>query len=168
MNLNHHHHPHFLLTMPSTPPPPPPPLQPVTPPSQPVVLPSTPTSTSLLYKAHARDEISDALLKCCTKLFGETMAFGDTILLGSRVPDQVHHLSLPPSYNTNQNPGAHVKMSACKLQEQCVSTPQNTVLIVCYECIPPVHDANNLELVRHAFATMWDYPSGMQSLYLCY
>jgi hypothetical protein len=54
-------------------------------------------------------------------------------------------------------------MSGRKLREQCVSNPQNTVLIVCYERIPYANDTNDLELVGHAFATVWDYPGGTQS-----
>ena len=45
--------------------------QPVTPPSHPIILPSSPTSTSLIFNAHDGNDINDALLERCAKLFSE-------------------------------------------------------------------------------------------------
>lgn len=51
-------------------------------------------------------------------------------------------------------------MSAAKLRQQLVlPSPNNTVLVVCYQ-----HQAGGqLELVGHAFATAWDFNGGIFS-----
>src|SRR5277367_6041033 len=49
--------------------------------------------------------------------------------------------------------GDRVEMSAARLRKQLMSSPDNTVLVVCYQ-------AGGSEFVGHAFATSWDYEGG--------
>jgi hypothetical protein len=53
--------------------------------------------------------------------------------------------------------GNRVKLSASQLRKQFILAPENTVLVVCYES----KEDGLLELVGHAFATVWDYEGGM-------
>ena len=44
-------------------------------------------------------------------------------------------------------------MSAARLKEQCLSTPDRTVLVTCFK--------DGDDLLGHAFASVWDYNGGM-------
>ena len=59
-------------------------------------------------------------------------------------------------------------MTGHRLREQCVAVPDKTVLVVCYErdLGSQAQDVSQLELVGHAFATVWDYPGGKRSTYM--
>ncbi|PPQ90489.1 hypothetical protein CVT25_014772 [Psilocybe cyanescens] len=49
-------------------------------------------------------------------------------------------------------------MSGPRLRQQSVSTPESTVLVVCYQHNPD--EVDQLEPVGHVFATAWDYEGG--------
>jgi hypothetical protein len=54
-------------------------------------------------------------------------------------------------------------MTGHRLREQCVAVPDSTVLVVCYERDLDSQAQDVLELVGHAFATVWDYHGGKHS-----
>lgn len=115
--------------------------QPVTPPARPfLVLPSSPTSTSLIYQAHPGPEINDDILKQCADLFSNNYGIWGSMPPGMKGP----------------KPRARVKFSPARLRQQLLSSPENTVLVVCYQ----LESGGGLALVGHAFATSWDYDGG--------
>jgi hypothetical protein len=137
------------------------PTQPVTPPSHPIVLPSLPSSASLLYFVYDGKEIDDTLLDRCARLFGENYGIWGTNPTAMKAPKAG---SLTPFLHllnkTNQNSGSRVKMSGARLRKQCVAVPNSTVVVVCYQPTQGHHESDGLELVGHAFATVWDYDNG--------
>lgn len=66
---------------------------------------------------------------------------------------------------TEDHSGSRVKMSGHRLHEQSVSVPESTVLAACYW---KNQDSDDLELVGHAFATVWDYNGGKHCFVLQY
>ena len=108
-----------------------------------------------------RKEIDDMLLNRCARLFGENYGIWGTNPTSTKAPKAG---SLPPFLHllnkTNQNSGSWVKMSGAKLRKQCVAVPNSTVLVVCYQPTQGHHESGGLELVGHAFATVWDYDNG--------
>jgi len=104
----------------------------VPPPQQSSLLPVPPT-----YSAVAGDAISDELLESCAKLFSTNYGvWGEGALAISKFT----------------KPGQRVKMTSKKLRAQCLSVPESTVLVTCYE---------HQNLVGHAFATVWNYQGGL-------
>ena len=129
--------------------------------STPPCLDTSPSSASLHYFAYDGKEIDDALLNRCTRLFGENYGIRGTNPTSMKAPKAG---SSPPFLHllnkTNQNSGSWVKMSGAKLRKQCVAVPDSTVLVVCYQPTQGHHESGGLELVGHAFATVWDYDKG--------
>lgn len=51
-------------------------------------------------------------------------------------------------------------MSGLRLRKQCVSIPEKTVLVACYQTPIVANQQHRRKLVGHAFATVWDYNGG--------
>lgn len=73
-----------------------------------------------------------------------------------------HHLEVHETWSVVIHPqsfaitefilsGNPVKMAGSKLRTQCVSVPEKTVLVTCFQ-----HE----QLVGHAFASVWDFEDG--------
>jgi hypothetical protein len=61
-------------------------------------------------------------------------------------------------------------MSGKRLRQQCVASPGNTVLATCFRHSADMYhggDWTKMELVGHAFATVWDYDNG-EGLFLIF
>ncbi|KAF8161879.1 hypothetical protein BJ912DRAFT_1007016 [Pholiota molesta] len=128
-------------------PPPVSPTEPRTPPTGSIILPTSPGSNCLAYITFNGPEISDELLERCAELFGNHYG-----VWGPR-PESVKGPKI----------GSRVKMSGKRLRQQCVASPRNTVLATCFRHSADMYhggDWTKMELVGHAFATVWDYDNG--------
>lgn len=85
------------------------------------------------------------------------MVFGDRDPLALKARSLVRSIPHPP-FQRDQKSGDRVKMSGPRLRQQSVSTPESTVLVVCYQHNPD--EVDQLEPVGHVFATAWDYEGG--------
>ncbi|KAF9220823.1 hypothetical protein BS17DRAFT_738892 [Gyrodon lividus] len=111
--------------------------QPVNQSSSPLVLPGSPTSTSIVYQVYSGPDISDEVLEQCSELFSNNYR-----VWGQR-----------PAGMKGPKTGNRLRMSAARLRQQLLSSPETTFLAVCYQST----ENRQLELVGHAFATAWDY-----------
>ncbi|KAI0691088.1 hypothetical protein C8T65DRAFT_670824 [Cerioporus squamosus] len=101
------------------------------PPANPTAsVPNTPSKFKRSTEVFAGVDVTDEHLKECARLFSENY--------GVWALDVVRPLK----------PGGHVAMSAKRLRSQCLSDPNNTILV-----IARIQD----EIVGHAFATKWQY-----------
>ncbi|KAG1868786.1 hypothetical protein C8R48DRAFT_771555 [Suillus tomentosus] len=116
-------------------------MLPVTPPTSHLALlncPTSPSNTSISYKIRVGSEISEDTLKSCADLFSSHYGIWG---------DQASTIS---KYTIA---GKNVRMTSAKLRAQCLSHPENTVLVTCYLQVEHDHP----QLYGHAFATVWDH-----------
>jgi len=98
-----------------------------------IALPTSPSRTSFTYNAMSGPAICDDLLASCAQLFSTNYGkWGEKA--------NIYCLGQP------------VKMTSSKLRSQCVSCPEKTVLVTCFQ-----HE----QLVGHAFASVWDFDGGV-------
>ncbi|OJT10701.1 hypothetical protein TRAPUB_12794 [Trametes pubescens] len=108
--------------------------RPTTPPSHAAPpTPPTPGKTLSSFGVLAGRDVSDDFLKECSALFSQNYG--------------VWAANVPPPLK----PGASVKMSAAKLRKDCLSDPENSLVVFCYV---------KSELVGHAFVTKWLHGEG--------
>ncbi|KIK47488.1 hypothetical protein CY34DRAFT_8883 [Suillus luteus UH-Slu-Lm8-n1] len=111
-------------------------------PTNQLALPNCPTSPShacLSYKITVGNEISDDTLKLCADLFSSNYG-----IWGEQA-------SMISKYTIA---GKSVKMTSARLRAQCISHPENTVLVTCHLQVDPLESP---QLYGHAFATVWKY-----------
>ncbi|KAG1732317.1 hypothetical protein EDB19DRAFT_1912157 [Suillus lakei] len=117
---------------------------PVTPPNRHLTLPCNPTSpsnASFFYRITVGNNVSDDTLKACADLFSSNYGiWGDK---ASKI-------------STFTKAGQKVKMTSARLRAQCLSHPENTVLVTCHLQVDPL-ESERPKLCGHAFASMWDY-----------
>ncbi|KAG2048769.1 hypothetical protein BDR06DRAFT_1071019 [Suillus hirtellus] len=104
-------------------------MLPVTPPTSHLALlncPTSPSNASISYKIRVGSEISEDTLKSCADLFSS------------------HYGIWGEQAST---------ISKYTIAAQCLSHPENTVLVICYLQVEHEHP----QLYGHAFATVWDY-----------
>ncbi|KAG1731980.1 uncharacterized protein EDB91DRAFT_1152670 [Suillus paluster] len=100
-------------------------------------LPTSPSETSFTYNAMLGTAISDDLIKSRAQLFSTNYGiWGEKAI----------------SISKYTKPGQSVKMTGSKLRSQCVSIPDHTVLVTCFQ-----HE----KLVGHAFASVWSFEGGV-------
>ncbi|OJA07857.1 hypothetical protein AZE42_12723 [Rhizopogon vesiculosus] len=121
-------------------------MNPVTPPQSAIILPTSPTQSknSFVYGVTLGNEITDDLLKSWACLFNSNYG-----IWGSKVG----------TISKFTKPGEPVKMNSSRLRAQCVSSPEKTLLVTCFQ----VDTTATLpdQLIGYAFGTVWDYsPSG--------
>lgn len=120
------------------------------PPQKDVILPVPSSSSTLTFVATSGDAVDDQLLSNCAKLFSENYGIWGNLAppsLSSTFPQN-------PDYSepgVRPSVGKRVKMNAARLRSQCLSVPQNTVLVTCFK---------DSTLLGHAFATVWKYDGG--------
>ncbi|KAG2747358.1 hypothetical protein P692DRAFT_20935657 [Suillus brevipes Sb2] len=117
---------------------------PVTPPNRHLTLPSHPTSpssASFFYRITVGSKVSDDTLNSCAELFSSNYGiWGEEASKISRFTKA----------------GQQVKMTGARLRTQCLSHPENTVLVTCHLQVDPLENERP-KLCGHAFASMWDY-----------
>ncbi|KAI0685879.1 hypothetical protein C8T65DRAFT_773272 [Cerioporus squamosus] len=105
------------------------------PPANPTAsIPNTPSKFKRSTEVFAGVDVTDEHLKECARLFSENYGVWALDVVRPLKPD---HLQ-----------GGHVAMSVKRLRSQCLSDPNNTILV-----IARIQD----EIVGHAFATKWQY-----------
>lgn len=127
-----------------------------------IVLPYPPSSTFLIYRTYLGGDITDALLEQCAQLFGNNYGVWGSNPTTTKGPKAgvLLHPYVGSLDNLNNNPGSRVKMSARRLREQCVAVPNSTILVVCYGSKKTGQGLDDVELVGHAFASVWDFNGG--------
>ncbi|KAG1814629.1 uncharacterized protein BJ212DRAFT_1274027 [Suillus subaureus] len=118
-------------------------ITPVTPPTRGLVLPcpASPSKASFSYKMTVGSEVSDNTLKLCANLFSSNYGiWGNQAATISKFTVA----------------GKQVKMTSARLQSQCSSHLESSVLVTCYIQVDPL-ESEHPQLYRHTFATVWDY-----------
>ncbi|KAG1792604.1 uncharacterized protein HD556DRAFT_1239177 [Suillus plorans] len=117
---------------------------PVTPPNRRLTLPSNPTSpsnASFSYRITVGNKVSEDTLKACAELFSSNYGIWG---------DEASKIS------SFTKAGQKVKMTGARLRAQCLSHPENTVLVTCHLQVDP-SESECPKLCGHAFASMWNY-----------
>lgn len=133
---------------------------PLTPPPTPPLIPYDPyahASSIARFETLPGPEITDENLQRCLELFGDNygiwgktpgdeddLKHGDTFI--SSLPTKLTWMS-----------GTRVKISASELRKEFLSTPEDTILIVCNEQL----NGGPWNWTGYAFVTAWNYEGGM-------